>query len=58
VSSAETEQAWRLVDPVLAAWAAGAVPLLEYAAGSGGPPPLPDRTRPAPTCAPAAAEEG
>ena len=37
VSSAETEQAWRVVDPVLTAWAAGEVPLEEYPAGSGGP---------------------
>nr|WP_276508378.1 glucose-6-phosphate dehydrogenase [Modestobacter muralis] len=37
VSSAETEQAWRVVDPVLTAWAAGEVPLQEYPAGSGGP---------------------
>ena len=37
VSSAETEQAWRVVDPVLSAWAAGEVPLEEYPAGSGGP---------------------
>jgi glucose-6-phosphate 1-dehydrogenase len=40
VSAAEAEQAWRVVDPVLAAWAAGTVPLLEYPAGSAGPPPL------------------
>ena len=37
VSSAETEQAWRVVDPVLTAWAAGEVPLETYPAGSGGP---------------------
>jgi glucose-6-phosphate 1-dehydrogenase len=37
VSSAETEQAWRVVDPVLRAWAAGEVPLATYPAGSGGP---------------------
>ncbi|MCZ2829105.1 glucose-6-phosphate dehydrogenase [Modestobacter sp. VKM Ac-2986] len=37
VSSAETEQAWRVVDPVLTAWAAGEVPLQEYPAGSEGP---------------------
>jgi glucose-6-phosphate 1-dehydrogenase len=41
VSAAEAEQAWRVVDPVLVAWAAGTVPLLEYPAGSAGPPPLP-----------------
>ncbi|WP_250033915.1 glucose-6-phosphate dehydrogenase [Paractinoplanes maris] len=32
------EECWRIVDPVLAAWRAGAVPLGEYAAGSSGPP--------------------
>jgi glucose-6-phosphate 1-dehydrogenase len=31
------EQSWRIVDPVLAAWRAGEVPLDEYAAGSLGP---------------------
>ena len=31
------EQCWRIVEPVLAAWRAGKVPLLEYAAGSNGP---------------------
>ena len=41
VSALEAEEAWRVVDPALAAWAAGTVPLLEYAAGSAGPPPLP-----------------
>ena len=40
VSGEEAEQAWRIVDPVLQAWAEGAVPLLEYPAGSAGPPPL------------------
>jgi glucose-6-phosphate 1-dehydrogenase len=40
VSAAEAEQAWRVVDPALSAWAAGTVPLLEYPAGSAGPPPL------------------
>jgi glucose-6-phosphate 1-dehydrogenase len=40
VTAGEAEQAWRVVDPALAAWAAGTVPLLEYAAGSAGPPPL------------------
>jgi len=38
VSAAEAEQAWRVIDPVLSAWAAGAVPLQEYPAGSAGPP--------------------
>jgi len=37
VSSAETEQAWRVVEPVLTAWASGEVPLETYPAGSGGP---------------------
>jgi glucose-6-phosphate 1-dehydrogenase len=32
----EAEEAWRVVDPVLAAWREGAVPLEEYAAGSAG----------------------
>jgi glucose-6-phosphate 1-dehydrogenase len=40
VGAEEAEEAWRVVDPVLAGWAAGAVPLLEYPAGSAGPPPL------------------
>ena len=31
------EECWRIVEPVLAAWRAGAVPLQEYAAGSAGP---------------------
>jgi glucose-6-phosphate 1-dehydrogenase len=38
------EESWRIVDPVLAAWRAGDVPLEEYPAGSLGPdgwPPLP-----------------
>ncbi len=36
----EAEQAWRVLTPVLEAWAAGRVSLEEYAAGSSGPPPL------------------
>jgi glucose-6-phosphate 1-dehydrogenase len=40
VSAEEAELAWRIVDPVLQAWAADAVPLLEYPAGAAGPPPL------------------
>ena len=36
----EAEAAWRVVEPVLAAWRDGRVPLEEYAAGSSGPPPL------------------
>ena len=35
--SDETEEQWRIVEPVLAAWAAGDVPMLEYPAGSDGP---------------------
>lgn len=31
------EECWRLIDEVLAVWRAGAVPLEEYPAGSGGP---------------------
>ncbi|SNS15102.1 glucose-6-phosphate 1-dehydrogenase [Geodermatophilus pulveris] len=37
ISDAEAEESWRIVEPVLAAWAAGEVPLLEYPAGSAGP---------------------
>jgi glucose-6-phosphate 1-dehydrogenase len=39
----EAEESWRVVTPVLAAWAKDLVPLQEYAAGSEGPPrrPLP-----------------
>jgi glucose-6-phosphate 1-dehydrogenase len=48
VSSAEAEQAWRIVDPVLQAWGAGAVPLLEYPAGTDGPPPLEEPAGPTP----------
>jgi glucose-6-phosphate 1-dehydrogenase len=33
----ETEEMWRIVEPVLAAWAGDEVPLLEYPAGSDGP---------------------
>jgi glucose-6-phosphate 1-dehydrogenase len=33
----EAEQAWRIVDPVLQAWAEDRVPMLEYEAGSTGP---------------------
>lgn len=40
VTAEEAEQAWRIVDPVLQAWAHDEVPLLEYPAGSAGPPPL------------------
>ena len=33
----EAEESWRVVTPVLAAWAKDLVPLQDYAAGSGGP---------------------
>lgn len=33
----EAEEAWRIIDPVVTAWSAGAVPMQEYPAGS--PPP-------------------
>lgn len=36
----EAELAWRIVTPVLQAWAAELVPLQEYPAGSAGPPTL------------------
>ncbi|GAA4729796.1 hypothetical protein GCM10023328_05650 [Modestobacter marinus] len=39
ISDVEAEQSWRIVEPVLAAWAAGEVPLREYPAGSAGPAP-------------------
>jgi glucose-6-phosphate 1-dehydrogenase len=38
VSAAEAEESWRVVAPVLQAWGDGAVPLLEYRAGTSGPP--------------------
>jgi glucose-6-phosphate 1-dehydrogenase len=34
----EAEESWRVVTPVLEAWASGLVPLQEYPAGSDGPP--------------------
>ena len=37
ISAAEAEESWRIVEPILAAWAAGEVPLEEYPAGSAGP---------------------
>lgn len=37
VSAEEAEEAWRVLEPVLRAWSAGDVPLLEYPAGSAGP---------------------
>jgi glucose-6-phosphate 1-dehydrogenase len=33
----EAEEAWRIIDPVMAAWSSGAVPMQEYPAG-GAPP--------------------
>lgn len=33
------EECWRIVEPVLAAWESGVVPMEEYPAGSEGPPP-------------------
>jgi glucose-6-phosphate 1-dehydrogenase len=33
----ETEESWRIVQPILDAWAQGRSPLREYAAGSDGP---------------------
>jgi glucose-6-phosphate 1-dehydrogenase len=37
ISDVEAEESWRIVEPILAAWAADEVPLLEYPAGSDGP---------------------
>ena len=39
VSGEAAEEAWRVMSPVLKAWADGVVPLEEYPAGSSGPPP-------------------
>jgi glucose-6-phosphate 1-dehydrogenase len=36
----EAEEAWRIIDPVMRAWAAGEVPMQEYAAGGTPPGPL------------------
>jgi glucose-6-phosphate 1-dehydrogenase len=33
----EAEEAWRIVEPILEAWSAELVPMIEYPAGSGGP---------------------
>ena len=41
VRADEAEESWRVVTPILDAWAGGGVPLEEYSAGSPGPPPLP-----------------
>lgn len=40
----EAEEAWRVVEPVLAAWHDGLVPLEEYPAGSDGPEDAPKQT--------------
>lgn len=37
ISDVEAEESWRIVEPILAAWSAGEVPLREYPAGSDGP---------------------
>ena len=37
VAGEVAEECWRIVEPVLAAWREGAVPLEEYPAGSNGP---------------------
>jgi glucose-6-phosphate 1-dehydrogenase len=37
ISDVEAEESWRIVEPILASWAAGDVPLQEYPAGSDGP---------------------
>ena len=42
----EAEECWRIVEPVLAAWEAGQVPLIEYPAGTAGPERLPTLPRP------------
>ncbi len=39
VRNDEAEESWRIVTPVLDAWADGRVPMEEYPAGSSGPPP-------------------
>jgi glucose-6-phosphate 1-dehydrogenase len=44
----EAEEAWRIVEPILDAWARGVVPMGEYAAGSSGPPDSMATARPAP----------
>ena len=40
----EAEECWRITEPILAAWAEGAVPLQEYPAGSAGPPTVLDHS--------------
>jgi glucose-6-phosphate 1-dehydrogenase len=39
ISDVEAEESWRIVEPILAAWASDEAPLLEYPAGSDGPQP-------------------
>jgi len=39
ISDVEAEESWRIVQPILDAWASGEVPLREYPAGSDGPAP-------------------
>jgi glucose-6-phosphate 1-dehydrogenase len=39
IRSDETEEMWRIVEPVLAAWAADRAPMFDYQAGSTGPDP-------------------
>jgi glucose-6-phosphate 1-dehydrogenase len=34
----EVEECWRIAEPILGGWEDAAVPLLEYHAGSEGPP--------------------
>jgi glucose-6-phosphate 1-dehydrogenase len=41
IRSDEAEECWRIIDPVLTAWADDAIPLEEYPAGSSGPDPAP-----------------
>jgi glucose-6-phosphate 1-dehydrogenase len=38
----EAEECWGITEPILTAWAEGAVPLREYPAGSAGPPAIPN----------------
>jgi glucose-6-phosphate 1-dehydrogenase len=40
--AAEAEEGWRIVEPILAAWADGVTPLQDYPAGGDGPQPSPD----------------
>lgn len=41
IGADEAEEAWRIMDPVLAAWRDDATPIEDYPAGSGGPGPAP-----------------